>query len=149
MGKKKVVQKEFVDDRKKPKEGANPTSYQTQNPCWRFKKCDKTHPRWSVYSNGVVAPDLIEKLISFEGMTWGEIQAASGGKSEGNGSNSHFEEVRKMSPEARKRLMYLNIYEDTLFSLRLTGRSRLYGIINDGIFEVLWLDRKHEVYPCK
>lgn len=36
-----------------------------------------------------------------------------------------------------------------LFSLRLTARERLYGILNNGVFYVLWYDPCHEIYESK
>ena len=80
-------------------------------------------------------------------MTWSEIQSASGGKRAGNGTNNHFEYIAEMSKEAQKRAKELHLDVDQLFSLRLTGKERLYGILNNGVFYVLWYDAQHEIYP--
>lgn len=59
--------------------------------------------KWSIKNNDSFFDNILFKLISYEGMTWGEIQSASGGKSAGNGTNNHFEYIVEMSKEAQKR----------------------------------------------
>lgn len=105
------------------------------------------HERWSIKNADAFFDDILQKLIAYEGMTWAEIQAASGGKKSGNGTNNHFENISEMSKEAQQRATELRLDVDQLFSLRLTAKSRLYGILTDGIFRILWYDRNHEVYP--
>lgn len=149
MRKKNVVQKENVSGKKIPKSTEDALSYLNKRPSWRFSRCDMEHEKWSVFQDGVLRDDIIEKLKSYEGMTWGEIQQASGGKAEGNGNNSHFENVSDFIKEAQKRIDELKLYEDQLFSLRLKGKPRLYGIIDNGVFDVIWYDKEHEIYKSK
>lgn len=89
----------------------------------------------------------MDKLSSYEGMTWAEIQSASGGKTKG--TNNHFAYISKLDKEAQKRAMELHLDVDELFSLRLTGTLRLYGILENGIFSIIWYDQNHEIYPLK
>ena len=146
MSKKRVVQKEDASGKKIPKSTENALSYLNKKPSWRFSRCDMGHDKWSVFQNGMLRDDIFEKLKSYEGMTWAEIQSASGGKAEGNGNNNHFEDVSSFSKEARDRCEKIKLYEDQLFSLRLGGRPRLYGVIDDGAFEIIWYDKEHEIY---
>lgn len=123
----------------------NPQRYLSEKPVWQFNRCDKE--KWPVKT-----PDFIyrifDKLADYEKMTWQEIQSASGGKT--HGTNSHFENVADLDKAAQKRLLELKLDDtDQLFSLRLTGKERLYGILENGVFAVLWYDRKHEVYKVK
>ena len=120
-------------------------TYLHEKPVWRFGKHDKK--LWPVKG-----PDFIErifdKLADYEGMTWQEIQSASGGKT--HGTNSHFENVADLDKAAQKRLVELKLDDiDQLFSLRLTGKERLYGILENGVFAILWYDKEHEVYKVK
>lgn len=122
-----------------------PRGYLHEKPVWRFNKYDKD--LWPVK-----IPDFIErifdKLADYEGMTWQEIQSASGGKT--YGTNSHFENVADLDKAAQKRLVELKLDDvDQLFSLRLTGKERLYGILENGVFAILWYDKEHEVYRVK
>lgn len=148
MGSKKVVkQRETVYNNKKPISIEDPEAYLKKRPVWAFKQCDLGNEKWSIKNNDSFFDNILFKLISYEGMTWGEIQSASGGKSAGNGTNNHFEYIAEMSKEAQKRAKELHLDVDQLFSLRLTGKERLYGILNNGVFYVLWYDSEHEIYP--
>jgi hypothetical protein len=52
-------------------------------------------------------------------------------------------------PDARKRLEQLRLDDtDELFSLRLNGQERLWGIRSNDIFSLLWWDPKHEICPA-
>lgn len=144
---KKVKQIVTSGNTKKPERTVNPNAYLSKHPVWSFCRCDTEYEKWSIKNVESFCEDILDKLISYEGLTWAEIQAASGGKSHGNGTNSHFEYISGMIREAQKRAEVLHLDVDQLFSLRLTGNVRLYGILDDGIFYVLWLDKKHEIYP--
>ena len=121
----------------------NSDSWKGKCPVWRFSKFDSSHPKWG--SSQVNYEELEEKLISFEKMTWQEIDSASGGKS--SGTNNHFLPIEEIESEAQVRLNELHFEEfsDNLYSLRINGKHRLIGILSDGIFEFLWNDPDHEV----
>lgn len=124
------------------------SSYLDKNPVWSFKKMDEHHERWSISNVSDVYSSIISKLKSYEGMTWDEILKAAGGRTKGN--NNHFESVDSVSKSAQERWKELKLEEyDSLFSLRLTGTNRLIGILDDGIFYIIWFDKDHEVYKVK
>ncbi|MFR6280946.1 MAG: hypothetical protein ACLUKK_07170 [Lacrimispora saccharolytica] len=141
---KRVIQKETASNTKIPKHLESPEGYLSKHPVWAFQRCDKEHPKWSITTCSLYG-DIIEKLISFEGQTWAEIQAASGGKK--SGTNHHFENISDLSRAAQKRISDLRLNIDQVFSLRLSGKVRLYGILEDGVFFILWYDPEHEIYP--
>ena len=145
MGKKVVKQKEAVSGRKTPVAIENPDGYLKRHPIWRFGQCDLTNEKWTIRNCQSLYDDIMAKIISYVGMTWAEIQAASGGKKKG--TNSHFEYISEMTKEAQKRAAELHLDVDQLFSLRLTGKERLYGVLDEGIFSVIWYDSEHEIYP--
>lgn len=120
-------------------------SYMRKRPAWRFEKSD-TQGKWAVKACVDIDGRILRKLASYEGMTWAEIMQASGGKSEGNGNNNHFEKICDFTKEAQDRARDIVPDEDELFSLRLTGRERLYGTLHDGVMNVIWYDREHEIY---
>lgn len=122
----------------------DPDAYLTKTPAWAFSRCDRE--KWALNECGNLYKSVIEKLGSFEGMTWAEIMAQSGGRS--HGTNSHFENVYDLKKEAQKRLQELHLDDlDQVFSLRLSGTERLYGILNDRILRIIWYDPNHEIYP--
>lgn len=144
---KKVRQKEKADKHKQPELAVDPCSYLSSKPKWAFRLCDREHPRWALSNNPDKCNYVLDKLISYEGMTWAEIQEANGGRKKG--TNNHFEKISDLIDEAQQRAKELRIQSDELFSLRLGGTVRLYGIVEDGLFSVIWLDTKHEIYRVK
>jgi len=143
---KTVVSKEKVDVKKTVINTENPDYYKTQNPIWSFKMFDKTGSDWPICKKNQDSIEcIIEKLISYEGMTWAEIDKASGGRKAGN--NSHFENVSKLAKEAQRRWRELNLEEySEVYSLRLQGTHRLFGILHGNVFNVIWYDNNHRIY---
>ena len=140
---------EKANVKKSPATRENPEEYIKKNPVWAFSRCDMEHVKWSITNHDFIN-EIFQKLINFERMTWQEIQSASGGKRDGNGTNSHFVNVAELSKEARDRLTELKLYDiDQLFSLRLAAKIRLYGILENGVFYILWYDQEHEIYEIK
>lgn len=84
--------------------------------------------------------NVFPKMKNFESMKWTEIL----------GRNSHAVRVADISKEAYRLLQEMKM-EDTeeLVSLRLEGRERVWGIRDDRVFQILWWDPQHLVYPCK
>lgn len=146
----------FKANKKQPKIGHNPgkeklvspknsDSWKMKQPVWRFSKFDSAHPKWG--SSRVNYREIKDKLISFEKMTWQEIDSASGGRS--NGTNNHFLPIDEIEPDAQARLyeLHLEEFSDNIYSLRINGKHRLIGILTEGVFEFLWNDPDHEI--CK
>lgn len=126
----------------------NPDSFMGKHPAWKFARCDKKHGEWG-FCHEQFDSEIMEKLESFESMTWAEILEASGGKSRGKGNNNHFIEIENLHKTARQRMEKLKIITDEVFSLRVNGKTRLYGLLDDGTFSIIWLDRNHEICPSK
>lgn len=78
-------------------------------------------------------------------MTWGALLTQSGGRK--HGTNSHHIPMHKLIKEAQGRATELGIYEDELLSLRLDGTHRVFGILTDGVLDIIWFDRDHEICP--
>ncbi len=57
-------------------------------------------------------------------------------------------EIAKLSAEARQRLVELRQDDvDELFSLRMTGRRRVWGFREANVLRFLWWDPDHQVCP--
>ena len=79
-------------------------------------------------------------------MTWEDILQAKHGK-QGKSSN-HNVDVASLLKEARDRLEELKLTDiDYLFSLRIKGTTRIYGIRNFDVLDIIWVDNNHEIYP--
>ena len=88
--------------------------------------------------------EILKKLGNFETRTWGEIE---GNKEEG----SHIVKVDDCpNPLVKERLKQLELDDiDELFSLRLSGKERIFGILDGFILKFLWYDHEHKVWPTK
>ena len=117
-----------------------PDSAMQQHPSWNFVACD-TEPsiQWS-FCKDRLADDfwdtIFPKLQDFERMTLADIFID--GKKQNHGID-----VASLSPLAKKRLDELHIEAESLHSLRLGGKLRLYGILNGAVFSVIWYDDDH------
>jgi hypothetical protein len=107
-------------------------------PVWRFSLLDWDGP-WGwrdVEANKW--QEILQKLGHFETRTWADI------KSDGNAVDIQ----NSPNPEASKRLTEIHLDDiEELFSLRLSGKERIWGILDNHIFKLLWWDPNHEVWP--
>lgn len=125
-----------------------PESTNQQTPAWQFHKRDREHAAWGWdrLSHQEFCDLVYDKLANFESMTWDEILKAAGGRNRGN--NSHNVTLEKCCKDARDRLAELMQDDiDELFSLRLTGTHRLWGIKEGRVLRFIWNDPDHSVYP--
>lgn len=114
MGKKKIVkQAESAKSSKMPKVVENPEGYLKKHPIWAFQRCDVNHEKWSIKNCKNFNEEILDKLISFEGQTWAEIQSASGGRR--NGTNSHLEDIAILCKDAQRRIEELHLDIDQVF----------------------------------
>jgi len=142
MAKKVPKKNKDVSASKQPTTNVNPNSYLDKMPTWRFMKIDAEHEKWSIKKCCDFNSDVLDKLVDFEQQTWGDITIHAKKK-------NHHIDVNHLVREAQKRLEALKIYEDQLFSLRLDGTTRLFGILQDGVFNIIWYDSNHEICPSQ
>ena len=82
-----------------------------------------------------------ENLASFETMTWWEILLDTK-------KQNHNVSVDKLIKEAQDRLFEIFSEQlDELTCLRLTGKGRVWGKIDEGVMDLLWWDAEHRVCP--
>jgi hypothetical protein len=117
------------------------TEWDGKTPIWSFGILDIGHNKWCW---GKMAPDkLVEvlgKLKNFEQLLWGDIFKAG----------SHDVQVSDIIKEANDRLVELSLDDMAeLYSLRLSGKERIYGIKEGGILRIIWWDPNHEICPSK
>ena len=92
-------------------------------------------------------PKILPKLKEFERLTWGQL--ANQAKGRGSGTKHHHVQVSALIKKAKKRLKQRDEWDDTeqLYSLRLDGKSRIYGIVVGNKLNLIWYDPGHEIYP--
>ena len=83
--------------------------------------------------------EILEKLKHFENSTWPTLERGG----------SHFIPVDEVIKQAQERLQLLKLDDtDELFSLRLGGLERLWGLRSNDVFSLLWWDPHHEICPA-
>ncbi len=87
---------------------------------------------------------LYPKLKEYEKLTWDEIENQKYG-SEGKTKN-HPIPKSSLIKEAQDRLKELKQDDiDEVYSLRLEGKLRVFGIREDNCLKIIWVDTNHEV----
>lgn len=108
------------------------------NPAWAFGIIDFDGPWCCKRMEQRTLLEVVERLRHFESMTWGEIE----------GRQNHAIEVSSLVREARNRLVEIGQDDvDELFSLRINGPSRVWGIRVHHVLRLLWWDPNHAVCP--
>lgn len=85
---------------------------------------------------------IIAKLRQFESMTLNEVfhRGDDPGK---------WYSLSQLPAAARTRLQQLNHDDaDSIHRLRVGGSERIYGLLTDDVFHLLWWDPDHTVYPA-
>ncbi|PKK82404.1 MAG: hypothetical protein CVT49_13785 [candidate division Zixibacteria bacterium HGW-Zixibacteria-1] len=119
----------------------DPEAFARLTPSWAVARIDRISEwGWDNISVDILWAEIHSKLRDFESMTWAEIMA----------KGSHNIEKYKLIPRAQNRLSELRLDDlGELFSLRLTGKKRIWGILNNGILRIIWYDPQHQIYPSQ
>lgn len=116
-------------------------------PVWSFKNIDHENEKWGIACEPKIMQAVIVFMKKTETMTWRELLQTTSGR---NGTRNHSIAIDKLNSEAIKRIEYLNFQESDIVSLAVNNRLRLWGFLREnGLFEVLWIDPRHEVYPVE
>lgn len=135
------------------KTGGDPDSLDRETIAWQFHRLDNDHEDWGW--NGLKAgiwKEILRQLKAFEGLTWAKLKEAAGGRR--HGTNHHPIEVANFCNKAKDRLKSLHLDEyDSLFSLRLANKIRIYGVRDGRVLQLVWYDPHHGdkrgAYPIK
>ena len=137
--KKRPTVKKSPSGSKEARRRESPESNDRRRIHWHLSAIDFDGP-WCVFHIDKVhlLGKILGRLRSFESMTWGDL---------GN-TGSHSIETYKLCREARRRLEEIGQDDiESLFSLRFSGKERLWGIRDRAAFRVLWWDPEHEICP--
>ncbi len=140
MGKKRPVQKALPPDlRKQPRGADKARGADSERITWQFQALDPDGPwGWRGIDPAVIWDRIFHRARHLESMTWAQIMD----------TGSHPIPVESIAPEAQRRLEAIGQADvDEIFSLRFTGKERLWGIRDRHILKVLWWDPEHKVCP--
>lgn len=95
------------------------------------------HEKWGFHQLDFLhIKTIFQKIFQFQKMTWQELEY----------HGSHLVSIKKLCHHARERLEEIgNEDVDELFSLRFSGKERLWGIKDRNVFWILWWDPNHEI----
>jgi hypothetical protein len=116
-----------------------PTSILDLKPSWRFDIIDlESSWGWFNIESKNLLRDILEKLKNFERMTWGEIERKK---------QSHIMPLDKIEKKAIDRLRERNLDDlEALYSIRISGKERIWGKRERDAFYIIWWDPDHTVY---
>jgi hypothetical protein len=89
---------------------------------------------------------LFPLLQQIESKKWFELEKETHGRY--GKSKHHWVDVKDIIKPARSRLTELKMDDhDQIYSLRLTGTQRIWGIRQQSYFRLLWFDFDHKICP--
>lgn len=135
--KNKEIKQAYQPKEKEVRQRKNPDKYYNLHPAWNFSSCDPV--KWSVNSKELhdcFWSEVFPRMQDWEKSVWKDIFLDAK-------KQNHSLEAGNLSAEAIKRAGQLYIEPDGILSLRLQGTHRIYGYIEDGIFNIVWLDLNH------
>ena len=135
---KKPKVKHVINTSKKPK--ALSSKKETVSFCWSYQKFDAQGP-FEENSQKVSLEEIFGKQGELENFNYSSLGRRG----------SHFVSVDKITKDAQKRLVELNLDDYTdLFSLRFTGKQRLWCLkLDSHRLGVLWWDPNHLICPAR
>lgn len=141
--KKKPRHRISINSKKEPRRREIPESTETEKVAWRIGIIDRYgHDGewgWNDIKNEVLRTQIIEKMKHLETMTWAEVKKRK---------TTDFVPFSELCPNARRYLEDLGMDDiDGLLHLGLSGKERMWGNRERGVFELLWYDPEHTVCP--
>lgn len=110
---------------------------------WRLAWLDEGGPWAPTRIEPAQMAVLMRKMVAYESMTIGEIFAP--GSEHGKAYD-----VSELPSAASKRISEIKRDDEALIHrLRCSAKRRLYGILREHVFHVLWWDPEHTVWPSK
>jgi hypothetical protein len=109
---------------------------------WKISSVDSEHPKpWLSIEGPETLAELIDQLRHLERFTWRTVMHASE-------HNHEWEDTSRWEANSRERARTLTLDDQSSwFQLELGRRGRLFGFRNTYVFNIVWWDRDHEVYP--
>jgi hypothetical protein len=126
-------------EQKIPRGGHKVDQITREQVAWHVRIIDRAGPwGWNNANKRETWDNILEKMSIFETMMWAEIER----------NGSHDISLSDLCSEARKRLTRIKQDDvDEIFSLRLTGKQRIWGIRDRNILKIIWWDPDHSVCP--
>ena len=113
--------------------------YNRMRACWRLQRLQMIGPYGWHQLNAEQLAYIREKLIEFEAKDWNQIFVAER-------DHNHRVDVAAFDCPAAREWMRRNMPDqDVLWTLRLMGKQRIWGIFRDGVFHLMFWDPEHQI----
>jgi hypothetical protein len=128
---------------KQPKIAEDPQAYSNMKACWRVRAIRLSSPYgWHELTLEELG-EIQQKLAMFESMTWNEIFVIAR-------KQNHAIPVSKLRCSIARKWMERNMPDqDTLWTLRLSGAERVWGVLSGGAYQVIFWDPEHLIFPTE
>ncbi len=128
---------------KQPKTASEPPSYNDRKAAWHVGRIQLVEP----YGWNEIPSEQIqyvrEKLAHFEKKTWNEIFVV-------DKKYNHAISVGDLRCKIAKGWMQRNMPDqDSLWTLRFSGAERVWGVYSGGVYQIVFWDPKHRIYPSE
>lgn len=135
--KNKQVKVKNVPSSGTPRRDEDPNEFYGKKPSWNFATCDTE--QWAFnkeHAGELFWDEILPKMEGLETQTWSEILI-------GSKKQNHSIDPNDLNKSAQRRLADKMIEPEAIISLSMTGTHRLYGYMNQAVFNVLWYDTEH------
>jgi len=111
------------------------------HPRWRFSLLELQGAYGWARLQGQAIRGLRDRLAELEKSTWAEIFVR-------DRHQNHSVDRDKLSTDAQKKLRKRKLDDfERFWSLRITAKERVWGLLVEDVFYLLWWDPEHEVCP--
>ena len=142
MGKKQPKIKSQSPVTKIPKLLNDPEFGRDKEIIWKFGHMVCNSERrwsWNSFTNGSKVGEVFKTLGDLEKMKFNEINTSPG--------HHHSIKVSSIIRKAQRELEILELDDhESLFSLAICGKIRVWCLFNENMFCPLWYDPDHEIY---
>jgi hypothetical protein len=118
-------------------------------PVWRTRWLEHEGP----WGWDQITVDELQSVVAFlremESLTWQQVWNQMAGGERRRGQKHKYIPMADCVDEAQKRLKTLRLdeYDGNWFRFRLQGLWRLWGVEQDGVFNIIWWDGAHQICP--
>lgn len=137
MGSKKHIKQDKQPGTRSIVKEKDPDSFYAKKPSWCFCNCDEE--KWVFGKNHIGEyfwETVFPRLKDFERSNWQDILIR-------DKKLNHAICVADLNKCARDRLAKRHIEGESIYSLRVNSTHRIYGILDDSKFCILWYDDEH------
>ncbi|QMV18848.1 hypothetical protein GOB94_09255 [Granulicella sp. 5B5] len=137
---KKPKAREVPSGEKNPKIASEPSLYDDRKAAWRVAKIQLTDPYGWHEISANDASQIKVKLAVFEKNSWKELFVRDAR------FNHRIQSDQLKCPIARKWMAENMPDQPYLWTLRLSGSERIWGILSEGAYQVLFWDPQHLIW---